>query len=265
METDPQLETGGTREKRKENPVLSFLSKTVLKPIDQMLVGLLDVVHQSGLGDSIQYPHYLNTDAFWYSVMNQLFNFEVLGSENIPPQGTGAVVILNHSGFLDPFIMGVSVAHYSRRKVFISGKGEIFKTPLANAYFRWIYGFPINRGEHDEEAHNFALGNLRKGELVGMFPEGTFNNGGLNFLPARSGAIRLAIEANVPILPLGVSGSDRIMGKGMKLPNLNARLVTKFGELIPVHEKFKGMVPDKETMRVEMDTVMEKIKELLVY
>ena len=265
MENDQQPNTGTPREKRKENPVLSFLSKNVLKPIDQALVGLLNVVQQAGMGESVQYPHYLNTDAFWHSIMTQLFNFEILGSENIPPQGTGALVVVNHSGMLDPFIMGVSVAHHSRRKVFISGKSEIFDTPLANAYFRWIYGFPIHRGEHDEEAYTFALEHIRKGELVGMFPEGTFNNGGTDFLPARSGAIRLAIEGNVPILPLGVSGSDRIMGRGMNTPRMNARLVARFGELIPVHEKYKGKVPDRDTMRVEMDAVMEKIKGLLVY
>ncbi len=250
---------------KKENPVMKFLS-TVLKPVDSMFDGLLKMVENAGMTKQIQYPHYLNQDALWWTVAQQLFKFEIHGSENVPPEGKPAIFCVNHQSLFDPLIYGVTVTHYSRRILHIMAKQELFDTPGINAYIRWIYAFPVHRGEHDEVAYQTALDLLKKGELVGMLPEGTLNNGGLNFLEPKTGAARLAIEAQVPIIPVGMTGTDQVLAKGAKTPNFNVRLVSKIGEPIHIHEKYFGKpTPSHEDLMEIMNHVMEKIKGLLEY
>ncbi|MFX0102109.1 MAG: lysophospholipid acyltransferase family protein [Candidatus Hodarchaeota archaeon] len=255
-------ESSGKKEK-KENPVLSFLNKALFKPIDMAFVGLLKAVEQAGLSKQIQYPHYLNQDTLWWTVFRQFWDFEIFGSEHVPPEGEPAVVCSNHSSFWDPLIQGVSLCHYTRRRIHEMGKVELFEMPLVNAYLRWIYGFPVKRGEHDQEAHDHALELLQKGEILGMFPEGTLNTGGTNFLVPKTGAIRLAIEGNAPIVPLAIVGTDVILGKGKKNINFNAKLTCAIGEPIPIHEKYKGVLPSHDVMQQEANNVMEKLKVLV--
>nr|MDO8118791.1 lysophospholipid acyltransferase family protein [Candidatus Sigynarchaeota archaeon] len=212
-----------------------FLSNPFFKVIDGALIGALDLVKSAGLQRQFMYSNYLNADWFWHGLMKNLFDFEIHGAQHVPLEGTGGVVCVNHTSFLDQFIMGVSVAHETRRVIHIMGKQEIFNTPLMNAYFRWIYGFPVKRGEHDMESYNYAIDLLKKGELVGMFPEATLNEGGTKFLKAKTGAVRMAIEAEVPIIPLSTTGADKIIGKDMKAVSLSRKLVARFGEPFTMH------------------------------
>ncbi|MHA1370810.1 MAG: lysophospholipid acyltransferase family protein [Promethearchaeota archaeon] len=254
------------KKERKKGPLSKLFYNPISKAIDGAFVGLLKVVEQVGLDRQIRYPHYLNQDWFWWNVMKNIWDFEIIGYEHIPPEGQGAVLCSNHSSYWDPLVVGVALCHYTRRRIHEMGKVELFKMPLVNAYLRWIYGFPVRRGESDKEAFEYAIKRLKEGEIVGMFPEGTLNNGEDRFLTPKTGAVYLAISANVPILPMAVSGSDRILGKGVKVPKLNSKLVCKFGELIPIHEKYNGnKVPSKEVLLEESDRVMLEIKKLLVY
>ncbi|MBN2154277.1 MAG: 1-acyl-sn-glycerol-3-phosphate acyltransferase [Candidatus Lokiarchaeota archaeon] len=252
------------KEEKKENAMYGALKKFVLKPVDSAFVQLLNMVEQAGFSKQIQYPHYLNQDAFWWAVMNGFFNMEITGSEHVPPEGQGAIVASNHSSMFDPLVQGVALCHYTRRRIHEMGKEEIFTWPLINAYLRWIYGFPVKRGEHDVEAFEKALELVKAGEIVGMFPEGTINEGGANFLEAKTGFIRLAIEGDVPIIPLAISGTDKIFGKHMRTPNLSGKLTCRFGPPINVHQKYKGAVPSKDVLQKEADALMEIIKGLLV-
>nr|MDO8114171.1 lysophospholipid acyltransferase family protein [Candidatus Sigynarchaeota archaeon] len=254
-----------SKEGEKANPLMQFVSKTILKPIDSVFDGMLKSVESAGLTKQIQYPHYLNQDFFWWNVSKSFFNYEIFGSENVPPEGQPAVFCVNHQSLFDPLLYGVAVTHYSRRILHIMAKIELFETPLINAYIRWIYAFPVRRGEHDEKAYSTAIEFLKKGELVGMFPEGTLNGGGFNFLEPKIGAAKMAIEAQVPIIPVGLTGTDKIFPKGAKFPNFNARLLAKIGEPIHVHEKYFGKEPAHDELKGIMQSVMEKIKGLLQY
>src|SRR5271157_182186 len=256
--------TEAPKEKEKSNPVMKFISKNILKPIDSMFDGLLKSVESAGLTKQIQYPHYLNQDAFWWGVGKSLFNYEIYGSENVPAEGP-AVFCVNHQSMFDPLLYGVAITHYSRRILHIMAKVELFEMPLVNAYIRWIYAFPVHRGEHDEVAFSTALEFLKKGELVGMYPEGTLNGGGLNFLEPKTGAAKMEIEAQVPIIPVGLTGPDKIFPKGAKLPNMNARLVAKIGKPIHMHEQYFGTEPSHDELKEIMHHVMDQIRDLLEY
>jgi 1-acyl-sn-glycerol-3-phosphate acyltransferase len=183
----------------------------------------------------------------------------------VPPEGQPAVFCVNHQSMFDPLIYGVTVTHYSRRILHIMAKQELFDTPISNAYIRWIYAFPVHRGEHDEVAYQTGLDLLKKGELVGMYPEGTLGPGGPNFLEPKTGAARLAIEAKVPIIPVGLTGPEKILPKGATTPNFNARLVGKIGEPIHVHEKYFGKTASHDELKEIMTHVMDKIRGLLEY
>jgi 1-acyl-sn-glycerol-3-phosphate acyltransferase len=263
--TKPQDAASESKEK-KSNPVMKFFTDTILKPAGKFFDEALRVVENAGLTNQIQYPFYLSQDALWFAITHDLFGLEIYGSENVPPDGTPAVVCMNHQSLFDPIISCVTFAHYSRRRIHMMGKQEMFDVHLISSYVRWCYAFPVKRGEHDTEAYDKTLDFLRQGELIGIYPEGTVNGGGYNFLEPHVGAARIAIDAKVPIIPVGMSGTDLILPKGARMPNLSAKLTVKIGEPIHVHEKFFGQpnVPPEELKKVIVH-VMDKIKGLLVY
>ncbi|MHA1680067.1 MAG: lysophospholipid acyltransferase family protein [Promethearchaeota archaeon] len=255
----------GGKKSRYKNPVMEFLTTNLFKPVDSALDGLLRAVEGAGLTQHIQYPYYLSQDHFWWNVGRIFYNYEIIGSENIPPDGTPAVVCVNHQSMFDPLLYGVAVTHYSRRILHIMAKIELFNTPLVNAYIRWIYAFPVRRGEHDVKAFEIAMDFLRRGELVGMYPEGTLNGGGLNFLPPKVGAAKLAVEAKVPIIPVGLTGPEKIFPKGARTPNFNQKLTAQIGEPITIHEKYFEKEASHDELMGVMEHVMGKIKGLLLY
>ncbi|MFX0102108.1 MAG: lysophospholipid acyltransferase family protein [Candidatus Hodarchaeota archaeon] len=262
-EERPELEE---RKERKQNPVVKFLTDTVIKPFDKMSLGLLDMVQKGGTANPLQYQFYLSQDALWYSIMKNLFDFEIEGIENIPPEGEPAIVCTNHQSVFDPIIFCVSFAHFARRRIHTIGAQRWFDVPFVGAYVKWCYAFPVRRGEHDVEAYNKVLQFLEEGELVGVYPEGTINNGGLNFLEPHVGAIRMAIDAKVPIIPLGITGSDKIMVRESKLPNLNTKLIVKIGKPMTMHEQyFDKPMPPHETLKGMINKVMNEIRNLLEY
>ncbi len=263
--TIPPAEPSQSKEK-KSNPVMKFFTDAVLRPAGKFFDETLRVVEKAGLSNQIQYPFYLSQDALWFAITQNLFGFEIHGSESVPPDGTPAIVCMNHQSLFDPIISCVTFAHYTRRRIHMMGKQEMFDVHLISSYVRWCYAYPIKRGEHDTEAYDKTLELLRQGELVGIYPEGTTNGGGFNFLEPHVGAARIAIDAKVPIIPVGISGTDRILPKGAKMPNFNAKLTVKIGEPVHIHEKFFGKpdVPPEELKKV-MVHVMEKIRGLLVY
>jgi 1-acyl-sn-glycerol-3-phosphate acyltransferase len=125
--------------------------------------------------------------------------------------GSGAYVCTsNHQSFLDIFAMS-----RQRREMKWIAKEEIFKLPLFGLYFRLSGDIPVNRG--DRESGGAALTRARwyldRGMPVMIFPEGTRSRDG-KMGAFKPGAFRLAIEAQVPILPVAVTGSAYGMPKG---------------------------------------------------
>jgi 1-acyl-sn-glycerol-3-phosphate acyltransferase len=129
---------------------------------------------------------------------------EVTGLENLPRQGA-CVLASNHVSNIDVFPMQLSLP----RPLFFMGKAELFKNPVMSWFFRQLGGFPVERGASDQWAFNHARKILDRGLILAMFPEGTRSkNRGLSV--AKTGAARLAIEKNVPIIPFAHYGSEKI-------------------------------------------------------
>jgi 1-acyl-sn-glycerol-3-phosphate acyltransferase len=148
-----------------------------------------------------------------WPVLKLVFRHRALGTENLPSEG-GWVLAANHSSNLDPWPLGLPL--FPRRFLRFMAKSELFWFPLG-AIIVAGGAFPVRRGERDEEAIARAIELCREGQVVVMFPEGTRREKGLRKRhEARwhTGAARIALEAPVPLVPAGISGTDRLARLG---------------------------------------------------
>lgn len=137
--------------------------------------------------------------------------FTVTGSEHVPRTG-GAVMAINHIGYLDFTFVGYAIRPKGRLLRFLAKK-EIFDHPIAGPLLRGMHHVPVDRFGRAADALNAAVDALRRGEVIGMFPEATISR---SFVPSvgKSGAARMAIEASAPLIPGAVWGTQRILTKG---------------------------------------------------
>lgn len=136
-------------------------------------------------------------------IFHLFMRLEVSGLENLPLDGP-VIIAANHITTFDVIPMQLSLP----RPIFYMGKAELFKFFLVDAVFRRMGAFPVYRGEKDQWAMRHAGKVLAHGETLGMFPEGTRSRG-KGLAVAKTGIARLALEANCPIVPLTITGSDR--------------------------------------------------------
>jgi 1-acyl-sn-glycerol-3-phosphate acyltransferase len=141
------------------------------------------------------------------------FRLRFRGAENVPTTG-GCVLACNHLSSFDPWPLGMPL--WPRRWLRFMAKSELYWWPL-----RLVLdaggAFKVRRGTGDLEAIETAVRLAREGHVVVMFPEGTRRRKGLvkKHQPRpRSGAARIALQADVPLVPAGVAGTDRLLAFG---------------------------------------------------
>ncbi len=146
----------------------------------------------------------------YYSAQRSLFGavwgsisrWQVHGRQLLPRTG-GVIVASNHISFWDPPLVGAAV----RREAHFLAKQELFDVPVFGPWLRSVNGIPIRRGAADLRGLHHAIRALQSGSLVVMFPEGSrMRDGELH--PARPGVGLLAVNADVPIAPCYISGSN---------------------------------------------------------
>jgi len=132
-----------------------------------------------------------------------IIKYEIGGLENFPSEGA-VILAANHVTNFDVFPMQFCLP----RPIFFMAKAELFKNPITDVLIRNLSGFPVQRGEKDQWAMDHAMQVLRHGQTLGMFPEGKRSKGrGLQV--AKTGTAKLSIEAECPILPMTIIGSDQ--------------------------------------------------------
>jgi len=139
--------------------------------------------------------------------------FDVSGEDNVPRIG-GAVLAINHVGYLDFTFAGLA-AQKSGRLVRFMAKKEVFDHKLSGPLMRGMKHIPVDRYGGGTESYQLAVKALASGEIVGVFPEATISTS-YELKGFKTGAARMAMEAGVPLLPVVVWGSQRIMTKGRK-------------------------------------------------
>ncbi|GAA3717269.1 lysophospholipid acyltransferase family protein [Streptomyces tremellae] len=135
---------------------------------------------------------------------------DVDGSENIPRTG-GAVLVSNHISYLDFVFAGLS-ALPQKRLVRFMAKESVFRHRVSGPLMRGMKHIPVDR-DRGEKSYADALASLRSGEVVGIFPESTISPS-FTLKTFKTGAVRLAQEAGVPLVPMALWGSQRLWTKG---------------------------------------------------
>lgn len=190
-----------------------------------------------------------------------LFRPKIIGKQNIP-RGTAAIIASNHQSFSDSIFLPLAVP----RKITFLAKSEYFtgkgiKGFFTKMFFAGVGQVPIDRsgGRASEAAVYTAVEILKAGKLLGIYPEGTRSPDG-RLYRGRTGIIRIALEANVPIIPVGLQGTFDIQPPGTLMPKIK-RVTITFGE--PMYlEEFQGKDKDLGALREATNQVMQRIQEL---
>ena len=140
-----------------------------------------------------------------------LFRMRIRGLENVPRTGP-LIVVGNHLHNADPFLISVAIP----RPVHYMAKKELFAVPILRRIIRLGGAFPVDRGTADRNAIRIADLTLKQGIAVGMFPEGTRSKSRA-LKTALPGAAAIAQLTAAPILPVAVTGSERLFFKGVKV------------------------------------------------
>jgi 1-acyl-sn-glycerol-3-phosphate acyltransferase len=133
-------------------------------------------------------------------VVRRLYSIEVVAAERMPASG-GAIVVANHESIWDPFVLGVA----TEREIHYMAKRELFRMRPVAALLRSLNVFPVERGAGDRAAIGEAARRLERGELLGIFPQGTsrpeLQKGWYR------GAARLALVTGAPLVPVRLTGT----------------------------------------------------------
>lgn len=148
-------------------------------------------------------------------------NFDIGGTELIPAEGP-AIICGNHRSYFDVMAIAVTVARTGRPVRFL-GKKEVFDAPVVGQLATALGGIRVDRGTGSDEPLRAAAEALSAGELVAIMPEGTIPRGPAFFEPVlkgRWGAATLAVLAKVPVVPVGLWGTELVWPRSSRLPNL---------------------------------------------
>jgi 1-acyl-sn-glycerol-3-phosphate acyltransferase len=148
-----------------------------------------------------------------WPIVTILFRLRAEGVENLPAEG-GYVLAANHSSNVDPWPLGIPL--FPRRFLRFMAKAELFWWPLG-PLIEAGGAFKVRRGAGDVEALRTAVELCRAGHAVVMFPEGTRRKKGLRKkwqARAHTGAARIALDAEVPLVPAAIKGTDRLARLG---------------------------------------------------
>ncbi len=180
------------------------------------------------------------------------YRVRIRGGEHVPQSG-GYVIAPSHRSMMDiPF-----VAWLTPRNIRYMGKESLFKTPVLGPAFKGLGGFPVARDGTDRKALRDAIAMLQAGEPLLVFPEGTRQHGP-KIQPLEPGAAYLAMRAGVPIVPVGIAGSEEILrSHGRHIPSFH-RVAMVVGEPLTTPARDGGVVP-----RAEVDALTAKLKDRL--
>jgi 1-acyl-sn-glycerol-3-phosphate acyltransferase len=155
----------------------------------------------------LTYPPIIATALAGFKVLGQ--RFQMTGTEHVPRSG-GVLLAYNHISYVD-FVYGGLAARPSRRLVRFMAKRELFDHRFAGPLMRSLHHIEVDRSS-GEKSLDAALAHLKAGEAVGIFPEATISRA-MELKEFKTGAVRIAAEAGVPLVPVILWGTQRMMTK----------------------------------------------------
>jgi 1-acyl-sn-glycerol-3-phosphate acyltransferase len=186
-----------------------------------------------------------------------LWRFDLRGFEQLPETGP-AILCANHVSFLDSAFL---IIHAPRNISFV-GKSEYLDSWKTRRLFPALGMIPIDRegGEKAQVALDAAENVLQRGELFGIFPEGTRSRDGMLY-KGKTGAARLAVKLDCPIFPVGIVGTREIQPPDAKLPRVGGRVSITIGKPI-TPARYAQRSDDHLVLREMTDEVMFEIQSM---
>ena len=157
----------------------------------------------------IVYPPVIGAARLMFRALD--LRITVTGAEHVPAAG-GAVLAANHVSYLDFIFCGLAGVHRRRLTRFMA-KQEVFDHPVAGPLMRGMHHIPVDRSA-GAASFEHAAGALRAGEVVGVFPEATISRS-FTVKEIKTGAVRLAQETGVPLVPVALWGGQRLLTKDL--------------------------------------------------
>ena len=190
-------------------------------------------------------------------IVTRLWDIDMSGYDRLPTDGP-AILCPNHISFLDSALLAFTVP----RNISFVGKAEYMDSWKTKYLFPAMGMIPIDRsgGDKSASALDAAMGVLQRGELFGIYPEGTRSRNG-NLHKGRTGAARLAMAIGCPIYPVGIVGTDEIQPPDAKMPKLRKPCSITIGRPIKP-ERYGNRGAEHLAWRSMMDEVMFEIREL---
>lgn len=174
------------------------------------------------------------------------------------PQGP-LIIVANHISIMDPPLVGGWLAPLLGRRPRFLAKASLFVGPIG-AFLRWQGVIPVKAGGRDVEAYRAARAVLAGGGIVVIFPEGTRSVDGL-LQEARPGVALLATRSGVPILPVGISNTDVLLGRGKRSPRLGTRVTMRVGH--PFTLTADPSLPRRQALAGANEELMRRIAALV--
>ncbi|MFD8598717.1 lysophospholipid acyltransferase family protein [Kitasatospora sp. NPDC059646] len=186
------------------------------------------------------------------------------GEENIPDEGP-AILASNHLSFSDSFFLP---ALLKRRVTFIA-KAEYFTTPgikgrLTAAFFKGVGQLPVDRSGArgaGEAAIRSGIAVIERGEVFGVYPEGTRSPDGKLYRGKVGGLARVALATGAPVIPVAMIDTEKVQPPGQVIPNFGVRPGIRIGRPLDF-SRYQGMENDRFILRSVTDEVMYEIMRL---
>jgi 1-acyl-sn-glycerol-3-phosphate acyltransferase len=263
----------GSPEVVEDKPKFNFMSylkdqgKGIIRLIDDSWYALLRSLEEFGLRKQFQNTIQCFSGDLVCGWSDLMMPYKVIDFDKYIPAEGAALICPSHNSEWDVLILAASMIHHEPRRVMYQmAKQSLFKIPLVNAWVRNHHAFPLKRGEHDVDSYNYAKELLKNGEVVCTYPEGTTNTGGGQLLEGHTGPMRLAIETKVPIIPIGITGTEATYPKRAKMLKFYKGQILKAGPPFMEHQKYWDKpMPDYNELKRLTSNMMDQIRDLLFY
>ncbi len=195
-------------------------------------------------------------------ILRLIFRPYVIGLENVPATG-GAIFASNHLSFSDSIFLPLVVERritFLAKMDYFTGRGV--KGRLTAGFFKGVGQLPVDRagGSASEAALRIGLKVLRRGDCLGIYPEGTRSPDG-RLYRGKTGVARMSLEAEVPVLPVAMIDTEKIQPPGRKRPTLGIRVGVKIGKPLDF-SRYEGMEGDRFVLRSITDEIMYELMDL---
>lgn len=191
-------------------------------------------------------------------ILRLFFRPTIKGGQNLPVDG-GAILAGNHTTFIDNFIIPLVVPRrvtFLAKSDYFTGRG--LKGRLQKSFFSGVGMIPIDRsgGKASEAAIGTGLRILAEGELLGLYPEGTRSPDG-RLYRGKTGVARMALEAGVPVVPVGLVGMFALQPAGRRVPR-RGKVEVRIGRPLDF-SRYAGMEDDRFVLRSITDEIMYEL------